>query len=421
MAKAKKKTIKARITKRVKAIKKKPAAKKIAKRSPAKKKAPAKKLQRPAKKRVAVKASKKRVIAKKPAAKKKAKVSAPKRAAAKAPAKKKTRPAPPKRAVAKAPAKKKAAPAVAKASLAKAVEKSRAKEQSAPAVKPAPAPTMPSQPTAPAAAAAVAPIAPISLNPAEFCWAELNTTDARGSKEFYTQLFGWEAHDDAMPQGGVYTMLTIGGGNAAALYSMNAEQRSQKVPSHWNTYMKVDNVDVATARARQLGGKVMAGPFDVADAGRMSFVVDPTGAPFHIWEARKHAGFVFTDNRPGTVTWNELSTPDTAKAGAFYAALFNWQKTDMPMGPNDTYTLFQAKGKNVGGMMKLDEEMVAHGIPPTWTIYFSVSHCDTAVARARSLGASIEVEPTDIPNTGRFAIIQDPAGAIFGVLQPIAM
>jgi predicted enzyme related to lactoylglutathione lyase len=57
-------------------------------------------------------------------------------------------------------------------------------------------------------------------------------------------------------------------------------------------------------------------------------------------------------------------------------------------------------------------------IPPNWTPYFQVTDCDASTAKAKGLGAQVGVPPTDIPNTGRFAMLADPQGARFAVFQP---
>ena len=58
-----------------------------------------------------------------------------------------------------------------------------------------------------------------------------------------------------------------------------------------------------------------------------------------------------------------------------------------------------------------------HGIPPHWLIYITVDDCDAAAARAEELGGAINRPPADVPNVGRFAVLTDPGGALFAVIQ----
>src|SRR5208282_6903023 len=89
----------------------------------------------------------------------------------------------------------------------------------------------------------------------------------------------------------------------------SAELAAAGAPPMWNTYLAVDSVDDAVARVEAAGGKVAMAPFDVMDAGRMAFVLDPAGAAVALWQANHHIGATLV-NEPGTVTWNELITDD---------------------------------------------------------------------------------------------------------------
>jgi predicted enzyme related to lactoylglutathione lyase len=57
------------------------------------------------------------------------------------------------------------------------------------------------------------------------------------------------------------------------------------------------------------------------------------------------------------------------------------------------------------------------GVPSYWMPYFQVADCDETMAKARELGAGVMVPPQDIPSTGRFAVLQDPQGAVFAVFR----
>src|SRR5262249_60340994 len=94
-------------------------------------------------------------------------------------------------------------------------------------------------------------------------------------------------------------------------------------PPHWNSYVSGDDVDAMTAKVEGAGGTVMAPPFDVMEAGRMSVVQDPTGAVILLWQAKESIGARLV-NEAGTVSWSELRTPDVPKGAAFYNKVFGW-------------------------------------------------------------------------------------------------
>ena len=87
--------------------------------------------------------------------------------------------------------------------------------------------------------------------------------------------------------------------------------------------MTVASADEAAARAAELGANVAAEPFDVMDVGRMAVIIDPVGAALCLWEARSHIGASLV-NTPGSMTWNDLITPDPAGSAKFYGDLFGW-------------------------------------------------------------------------------------------------
>jgi predicted enzyme related to lactoylglutathione lyase len=245
--------------------------------------------------------------------------------------------------------------------------------------------------------------------PGSFCWAELATTDGPGAKKFYCELFGWEAVDNPIGPGMVYTMLNLNGKSIGALYDKGDMEK--EVPTHWASYISVKSADEIAAKAKALGGTLMKEPFDVMDAGRMTVITDPTGATFCIWEPQKHAGFG-VKGEPNTVCWNELLTTDTARAIDFYTKLFGWvANTHGPM----QYTEFMNGDTHAGGMMQIQPHMGP--IPPHWGIYFAVEDCDAAFEKATSLGAKAYVPPMTIENVGRFATLGDPQGAAFSIIK----
>jgi uncharacterized protein len=117
----------------------------------------------------------------------------------------------------------------------------------------------------------------------------------------------------------------------------------------------------------------------------------------------------------GQFVWYELSTPDVDAATRFYPRFTNWgtQKFD------ENYTMFTTGGAPIAGIFRLTEEMRAKGIPPNWMPYVEVNDVDASAAKAKSLGATITAGPDDIPGTGRFAVVQDPQGAVFGIYKSI--
>lgn len=160
-------------------------------------------------------------------------------------------------------------------------------------------------------------------------------------------------------------------------------------------------------------------PFDVMDSGRMAAAQDPMGAHFSIWQANRHIGA--SHGGPfGQVVWPELTTTNPEAAVAFYSGLFGWQTK--PAAGIDTaqYVEFQNGGASIGGLMPM-RGPEWEGIPPHWMCYVTVPNCDERAAKAAELGATVCVQPTDIPNVGRFSVITDIQGATFSIIQMTAI
>jgi len=110
-------------------------------------------------------------------------------------------------------------------------------------------------------------------------------------------------------------------------------------------------------------------------------------------------------------------TTDTAAAESFYKKVVGW--TSVPFAPDGSYNVFNnAAGAGVGGVMKLPDAAKQMGAPPHWLMYVGTPSVDGTALRIAQLGGKVLKQPADIPDTGRFAVVQDPFGATFGIFQP---
>jgi predicted enzyme related to lactoylglutathione lyase len=117
---------------------------------------------------------------------------------------------------------------------------------------------------------------------------------------------------------------------------------------------------------------------------------------------------------PGTFCWNELMTSDAEASKKFLTTLFGWTTETMELGPDTTYTMFKKGEQYVAGMMPMVGEQWK-GVPPHWMGYVAVEDVDAMAKRVTDLGGTVCVPPTDVPNVGRFAVINDPSGATFSL------
>ena len=250
-----------------------------------------------------------------------------------------------------------------------------------------------------------------------FNWVDLMTTDHSGAKAFYTGLFGWEAQDQPAGDAGVYTMFLSGGVPVAGSGEYRSEQRAQGLPAVWTSYVTVESADAAVARSAALGGTTLMPAMDVMAAGRMAMIAGPTGEVFGVWQDGNHAGAGLF-NEPVSLTWNELATTDLEAAEAFYTGLFGWTTEVSNMG-NAPYVVFTNGDRPNGGMYNMSGA-VPEGVPPQWLPYFAVADTAGVVARCSELDGVLISGPMDVPGVGRMAILADPQGGSFCVLEAVA-
>ncbi len=245
-----------------------------------------------------------------------------------------------------------------------------------------------------------------------FSWADCMTSDAAAGVQFYAELMGWDINEIPMGEGmGSYYMFQQEGRNVAALSGMMPDMEG--VPPVWNSYITVDDVDALEPRIAELGGKVVAGPFDVFDSGRMLTLQGPDEAHVSLWQPRNHIGAELV-NTPGAPCWNELYTKDPAVSTAFYGALLGWTFMQDPNTP--AYQMILNNGRMNGGILTMDADM-SSWMPPVWMPYFSVADIDAAAERVTALGGNVQIGPLPAGEVGQFVLFSDPQGAHCYVIQ----
>lgn len=237
------------------------------------------------------------------------------------------------------------------------------------------------------------------------CWIDYGAADLDAAKAFYTDVLGW-TYTGGEPEYGGYLTCETRGLAAAGM----APQMDPADPPRWTTYFATDDADGAAGRISGAGGTLVVQPMDVGPMGRMAIALDPQGNPFGLWQAATHTG-VRIYNEPGALVWNDAAVEDQAGAQAFYGAVFGFQFDPVEGTPG--YVTFGTAGRPLGGLG-------AHqpGMPQGWTTCFSVTSTDAAVAAAEKGGGKVATAPQDTPY-GRWAVVEDPWGAAFSVMQEL--
>jgi len=153
----------------------------------------------------------------------------------------------------------------------------------------------------------------------------------------------------------------------------------------------------------------------IARRERSSHLACPFHHPGQLPEAPM-ATTATTTSTKGRFVWHELLTKDPVAAQDFYTKVIGWGTQKFEGSPAGDYTMWMDGETPVGGVMKLPEDAAAMGAPPNWLAYVEVPDVDETVALAQKLGAKVLAPAEDIPDVGRFSVLQDPQGGVFAVL-----
>lgn len=260
--------------------------------------------------------------------------------------------------------------------------------------------------------------------PGSFIWYELMTTDATAAAKFYGAVVGWNIPKQADPQGPPgrdYRMISRSdGGSAGGVLQLNKEMLSNGANPVWLGYLQVNDVD-ATLKAILADGGTVHLPKMTLPVGTIAMVSDPMDTPFYVMSPIPPPGKpdavsdVFHPAATQRVRWNELASPDLARAKAFYAKHFGFEFNEvLPMGPMGDYCFIDHGGRRLGAIM----QKPADNPISSWMFYFGVPSVAAAKRAIEEGGGSILLAPHEVPGGDWITLATDPQGAPFGVVGP---
>jgi uncharacterized protein len=261
----------------------------------------------------------------------------------------------------------------------------------------------------------------------DFIWYELLTSDADAAADFYGNVVGWTSSASGQP-GMDYRFFSSGDGSdkrdgVGGFMAITPEMAEHGARPAWVGYIAVDDVDASAAGISAAGGNILMPAMDIEGVGRMAMVADPQGAPFYVMRGASDEtsySFAATEPKVGHCAWNELASSDPEAAIQFYTAQFGWAAAgEMDMGEMGGYHFLQAsEGRFMNGAVyqKIEADPVSH-----WLFYFRVENLDAAMAKVKTAGGQIYMEPIALPEGPDFSLIAyDPDGAAFGLVGPRA-
>jgi predicted enzyme related to lactoylglutathione lyase len=173
---------------------------------------------------------------------------------------------------------------------------------------------------------------------------DLSTDDPVAATASYEELLGWKCVRQSARE---YWLCSLDGRDVGGI----GPRRRGKPSSRWTTYLATDHLERTLGLVVAHGGRVISGPCDIEQHGRMALAADPGGATFGLWQAAEHIG---TEHRtdPGSLVWSEALSHDFEAAKAFYVAVFGYEVEEIG-GVGPRYAALFAGGRPVAGIAEL--------------------------------------------------------------------
>ena len=249
-------------------------------------------------------------------------------------------------------------------------------------------------------------------------WVELGSPNLNASMDFYARIFGW-AFDEGNAEragGNRYARAKISSGCPAGIFSLG-DNASGESPV-WHVQVAVDDMHDVVSRVGDYGGAVVVAPFEEGEFGTRAVISEPSGGQIDLWRANSLGPVAKHEH--GALQWCELMTPDPVAAAEFFRMVLRvkTEPMEMPDGMvNSILVTDDGPIASVNGTSGLETDVVS-GSGPFWVVYFNVDDVDAVAERAVRLGATLPDPPWDTPGVGRMAWINDPQGALLGLITP---
>jgi uncharacterized protein len=241
---------------------------------------------------------------------------------------------------------------------------------------------------------------------------ELVTPDLAAAKQFYAGLFGWTFRD-VQAGGTEYAEASLDGRPVAGLIHRDVPAGKQRQPA-WLSFIAVSDVDAAKEIALQHGAKVLFEPHSIPDRGREAVFADPQGAVFAVL-ASSSGDPPDVLAEPGEWVWSSLITSDPDTDAAFYQTLFDYEVFELPADEGAQHLMLASDNYARASANTLPANKP--NMHPHWLNFVRVEDAVRMTEKLVALGGRVLVEPRVDRNGGKVAVVADPQGAPFGLLE----
>ena len=243
-----------------------------------------------------------------------------------------------------------------------------------------------------------------SDEPGAVRWFGLLTEDAAAARTFYADLFGWKM--ERTSSGGY---VAIRDGQPFAGITQIGRTTPEIDESTWLVGVVVSDLPESVATARRLGARVLRDVSRAEGFAQWAVIEDPQGVQVILMVPERPLGGI---QAPGKWVWAELWTTDQEASSRFYSQVIGWESVELDR-PDGAYPAFQSGGEARAGLVPIEKGEME----PGWAPYIGVADLEATLARARKLGGEILLEPNQEIYDGRVAVLADPTGVAFLVVE----
>jgi predicted enzyme related to lactoylglutathione lyase len=243
-------------------------------------------------------------------------------------------------------------------------------------------------------------------------WVDLVTPDLASAKRFYSGLFRWTFRDIHVGKTD-YAVAFLDGRPVGGLLHQRVPPGEQRRPA-WLAFIAVRDVDAAKRTALEHGAKVVKKPRSYLRRGRQAVFADPEGAVFGVLASSSGDPSDFLA-APGEWIWSSLHAQDPDKDAAFYQALFGYDVFDVPSDDGLDHVILSTDDYARASINALPSHSSRRH--PHWLNFVRVVDAVDVAAKAVALGGRVLVEPHIDRHGGKVAVVADPTGATFGLME----
>lgn len=243
-------------------------------------------------------------------------------------------------------------------------------------------------------------------------WADLVTPDLNAAEKFYGGLFGWQ-FQTVRSGGADYAIALFDGRPIGGLMQKAIAPGEHRQPA-WLTFIAVRDVDMVKRTAVEHKAKVLVDSKAYAGRGRQAVLADPEGAAFAIVASSTGDSPDYLAE-PGEWIWSSLHAKDAGIEAAFYQDIFGYDVYDLPGDDGLEHVILSTDDvARASANQHPDGSGQRHA---HWLNYIRVKDATDTAAKAVLMGGKLLVQPHPDRHGGMVAVIADPAGAPFGVME----